>query len=111
MTEVQKSIIGQTINILENIYSYLNKNLTKRQYYDIEKCVGNLKKLKKTEDYVFERNTVLNIGQCAAMTINGQFTVQVKRDESGYDVDVLAEDGREDDVIDTLTVWNEDLED
>ena len=62
MTENQKQKIEETSAILENIHRCLNKNLTKRQYYDIEKCIENLKDIiseKKGNSRIFDHIGIL----------------------------------------------------
>lgn len=61
-------------------------------------------------DYILDKSVNLEIGQYAAIKINGKFTVQVKREAEGYVIDILSENERADDVINSVTVWNEEIE-
>ena len=60
--------------------------------------------------FVINREVNLKVGQYAALKINNNLTVQIKREAEGFVIDALAEDERDNDVIDTMTVWNDDIE-
>lgn len=60
--------------------------------------------------FVINREVNLKVGQYAALKINNNLTVQIKREAEGFVIDALAEDERDNDVINTMTVWNDDIE-
>lgn len=61
--------------------------------------------------FVVEQNANMKVGQYASLIIDRKFTVQVKKEKEGYVIDVLSEDNsKDDDVIETMTIWNDELE-
>jgi len=78
------------------------------------KTVGSVEEQKLVTGasvFFIEQNANMKVGQYVSLVIDGKFTVQVKKEKEGYVVDVLSEDNsRDDDVIETMTIWNDDLE-
>lgn len=49
----------------------------------------------------------LDVGEYAFMEVNSCLVVQVKRENEGFVIDAISK--KEDDVIGSIAVWNDDL--